>query len=396
MIVCALLPRFALSVAADRAETMAAGPMALAPEAGREQRVGEVSSAAEAHGVRAGMALGEALARCPHLALLAPDPVGVAERWEGVLRALESLGAAVESSHHGTAAFAARGLLGLHDHRLEALLAAVRRAVGASVRLGVAPTRFCAHAAARSARARRPVVVGGSAAAVRAHLAEVPVDLLAVRAATAPLLAPLERLGIRTLGELAELPRGAMADRFGAAGVLAHRLACGEDDPLVPRRRDERLHESIELPESASGPQLERALELLLDRLLARPERRGRTVRAMTLAARLAEGGTWRERVVFREALSEPGRMRLALSGRLVALPSPAESLGLSAEGLGPPAAEQRALLTQATAVRRARLGEAVRQARTAAGPEAALRVLCVDSASRIPERRALLAPFEA
>jgi protein ImuB len=43
---------------------------------------------------------------------------------------------------------------------------------------------------------------------------------------------------------------------------------------------------------------------------------------------------------------------------------------------------------------RRARLGEAVRQARQAAGADAALRVLDLDPDSRIPERRAVLAPY--
>jgi hypothetical protein len=40
-------------------------------------------------------------------------------------------------------------------------------------------------------------------------------------------------------------------------------------------------------------------------------------------------------------------------------------------------------------------LREAVRQARAAAGPEAALRVLQVEPGSRVPERRAVLTPFE-
>ena len=46
--------------------------------------------------------------------------------------------------------------------------------------------------------------------------------------------------------------------------------------------------------------------------------------------------------------------------------------------------------------MRRERLREAVRQTRAVAGPDAALRVLCVDRDSRVPERRVLLAPFEA
>ena len=75
-------------------------------------------------------------------------------------------------------------------------------------------------------------------------------------------------------------------------------------------------------------------------------------------------------------------------------LPAPADSLGLEVEAFGPPAQDQGRLLDEAAAVRRGRLGEAVRQARQAAGPEAALKVLEVDPQSRVPERRVVLAPF--
>jgi protein ImuB len=44
--------------------------------------------------------------------------------------------------------------------------------------------------------------------------------------------------------------------------------------------------------------------------------------------------------------------------------------------------------------VRRARLGEAVRHVRHATGEESLMRVLEVDPDSRLPERRAVLAPF--
>ena len=121
---------------------------------------------------------------------------------------------------------------------------------------------------------------------------------------------------------------------------------------------------------------------------------RGRTIRAAVLEATLVEGGTWRDRVVFREALADPARMRLVLTPRLAALPAPAEALALSVERFGPAAADQPALLEDSIAVRRARLREAVRQARVAAGPEAALRVLEVEPGSRVPERRAVLTPF--
>jgi protein ImuB len=52
-------------------------------------------------------------------------------------------------------------------------------------------------------------------------------------------------------------------------------------------------------------------------------------------------------------------------------------------------------LIAAPAAVRAARLREAVRQARAAAGPEAALRIIAVDPDSRVPERRHALAPWD-
>src|SRR3954469_21576692 len=154
MVVCVLLPRFALSVAAGGRAELARGPVALAPEPGREPLVGEASAAAEAHGVRAGLRLGEALARCPTLKLVAPGPAGVADQWDRVLAALEGVGAAVESERPGVACFDATGLLNLHGG-LEGVLAVTRRALGVPARLGVASSRFAAVAAASRARPRR-------------------------------------------------------------------------------------------------------------------------------------------------------------------------------------------------------------------------------------------------
>jgi protein ImuB len=428
MIACVLIPRFALTTAVgDRAELLQT-PIALAPQPGGAQQVGEVSLAAEAFGLHPGMRLGEALARCPRLTLVPADPAGVADSWERLLVRLESIGAAVEPERPGLVCFDARGLLRLHGG-VEGVLASARRALRVPARFGVAPSRFAAVAAATRARARRPEIVAGgpgslvggsgspaggpgklgrrvpSAAAntrdrdrdrARAYLAPLPVSLLRSRPALAELPEALERLGVKTLGELAEQPAAALADRFGKAGLLAHRLANGGDSALSTRPAREFVRETLELPEAASGLQLERGLGLLIDRLLARRERRGRTLRAVVISAVLVErGGTWREQIVFREALADPVRMRVALAPRLAMMPAPAEALRLAVERFGPLASDQRPLLDDPAAARAARLREAIRQARAAAGPEAALRILEVDPDSRFPERRAVLAPFE-
>ena len=402
MIVCALLPRFALTTAAGDRSELLGGPVALAPEPGGLQQVGEVSLAAEAFGVHAGMRLGEALARCPELALMAPDPAGVADLWERLLMRLESIGAAVEPERPGLACFDGRGLLRLHGG-IDGVLRVARTAMRVPVRLGVAPTRFAAVAAATRSRPRRPELVGvghgvrdDPRGCARTYLAPLPVALLRARPAHAHLPEALERLGIATLGEFAGLSREAVADRFGRIGLAAHDLAAGGDTPLRPRVPGEVLREALELPDATSGLQLERGLGMLVDRLLARRERDGRTLRSVVVSAALVErGGTWRQPVVFREALADPVRMRLALTPHLARIPAPAQRLGLAVERFGPAAIDQRVLLEDPAAARTARLHEAVRQARAAAGPEAALRVLEVDPDSRIPERRAVLTPFE-
>jgi protein ImuB len=395
MVVCVLYPRFELLAALGERRALLAEPVALAPEAGREQVVGEASAAAEAFGVVRGMRLGEAMSRCPGLRLVPPDPEGVRALWNGVLDRLESVGAEVESDSPGAAYFESAGLHGIHGGR-GGVLAAARKALGTtSPRLGAAPSRFAAHAAALQARPRR----GRRARVVepedvRDFLAPLPVGLLRTRLELQALPEVLERLGIRTLGEVAALPSRAVAERFGHAGLLAHDLSCGDDLPLVPRRPPEPVAERLDLPEAVSGQQLERALDLLVARVLARRERRGRTLRGLAVSARFVAGGTWRVAVTLRHASADPERILIALKPKLGELPAPAESLALEVEAFGPPAHDQGRLLDEAAAVRRARLGGAVRQARQAAGSEAAMKVLELDPGSRIPERRAVLAPF--
>lgn len=393
MVVCVLIPRFALLGALGDRRALVSDPVALAPEAGRDQAVGEVSAPAEAFGVVQGMRMGEALSRCPGLRLVAPDPEGVRALWHEVLDRVERIGGAPESEREGAAYFEADGLHGIHGGDLAGVLAAARRALGRSARIGAAPSRFCAYCAALQSRPRRPPVVVDRDPA--RFLAPLSATLLRSRPELEGLPDVLDRLGVRTLGELAALPSRAVAERFGHPGLLALDLARGRDTPLDPRRPPEPVSERIDLPEAVSGQQLEHALELLTARLLARRERRGRSLRGLAVSARFVAGGTWRKAVTLRSASADPQRIRLALASRLAELPAPAESLALEVVAFGPPATDQGRLLDEEGAARRARLGEAVHQARQAAGEGAAMRVLDIDPDSRVPERRSVLAPLD-
>jgi protein ImuB len=414
-VACAIVPRFQLLAAVgERRETLVR-PAALAPEPGTAQLVGEVSGPAEQLGVRPGMRVGEALSRCPELALVPPDPERAERSWEIVLRRLEGIGAEVEPDRAGEVFFEAVGLRALWGGT-DGVLARARREVGTAALLAAAPGRFCAYAAARQgarvlrscegARQRDPFDEGGATRfmsdgfpvvpeeSARRFLAPLPVSLLHGRLPDGDDLPnELERLGIDTLGRLAGLPRDAVADRLGPLGLAALRLARGEDEPLRPRRMHEALAVELELPEAASGQQLERALELLIGRLLAHRGRRGRALRALRLSARLASSGGWRRQVALRRAGTERDRIAAVLLPQLALLPAPATTLRLEAVELGAAGGEQLAL-SAPEEQRRRRISEAVRQARAAGGSEAVLRVLEVDPESRVPERRDVLMPF--
>jgi protein ImuB len=418
MIACVLIPRFGLVAAAAGRRELLARPVALAPEPGGPQVVGEVSGAAEAFGITEGMRVAEALGRCPALALIPPDPARAEDAWEARLARIEAIGAAVESRHPGEMFFGLDGLRGLWG-RPERALERARRVVGRGARLGAGPTRLCALAAAQRFRPRpggtSPVVV--SARAARSFLEPLPIGILRDRfeddesrlnnggARLRPsdsasqwvgvnLVDTLERLGVTTLGELAALPDSAVADRFGTAGMRALAMARGSDEPLRPRPPREELHEELEMPDAATGGQLERALELLVDRLLANHLRRGRSFRRLRLEARLAGGGSWRIEAVLRNATASRERLLLTLHPKLSALPAPASHLALRGLELGDGAPQQPTLTGDEHERRRGLIAEAVRHARAAAGRGAVLRVLEVDGGSSVPERRATLTPF--
>ena len=116
--------------------------------------------------------------------------------------------------------------------------AAAEAAPSASkVGVGVADGLFAAGLAAQAAAASTAVKVVPSHQGRRflaclplACLADPVSPLHAGEDGAEALLDVLWRLGMRTLGDLAELSEADMMGRFGWSGLLAHRLACGLDD----------------------------------------------------------------------------------------------------------------------------------------------------------------------
>ena len=393
MIACILIPGFALRAALLTRPGLALRPAALAPLPGTEQLLGPVTAAAEAAGIRPGMRLGEALATCPSLVLVDPDPAGAEREWEGILLRLEDAAFAVEPEEPGTLYLDTRGVERLYGGPEKALKRALA-AVGPAwdPRAGAAKTRFTALAAASIARHGQVVQVDEA----RTHEFLAPLSLNLV-----PLPAErqeeLRELGIRRLGDFAGLPEPAVRDRLGVAGREAWRLANGGPGaPITPRTPPLQLHETIRFPEAVGNElTLRRALQVLVEGLVAREERQGRPLRKLALAARLASGGSWRRTVTLREASADAARLRTALWPKLAELPGPVMALRLEAVELAATEGWQLELVTAEGSSRRARLSEGIRQARASAGPGAVNTIVEVAPWSRIPESRSLLVPRE-
>ena len=231
-------------------------------------RVVAASAAARADGVTEGQRRREAQRRSPGAQLLRRNLTMELAAFERVVAALGEICPEVEVSHPGLAAFATRGPSRYFggDHALVVRVGEILRAVGRRQgwieeppwwRIGVAEGPFAARLAAtlagdgKSARDAGSSVKGGAGSVrvggpvANAELAGDggPGSLVVPPGAAARFLAPLpvrslerpelcdvlERLGIRTLGQLAALDERAVRERFGPDGETARRLARGED-----------------------------------------------------------------------------------------------------------------------------------------------------------------------
>ncbi|MBA3865594.1 MAG: hypothetical protein H0X42_04490 [Solirubrobacterales bacterium] len=334
---CVSIPSFRLRAALGRSWDPEI-PSGLVSGLGPQARMIELSPAASAAGALPGMRLAEARGHCSGLRDTVEDPVRAEEVWERVTRRLEVVVIEVEAQRAGEAFFAVDGLLALRGGS-RALIGAVREALGAAFSIGFAPGRFSAALAAARAGGSADREFSVADARLGAFLGPHPVEAIRGRVAgasgveEAALVGALERLGITTLAQLAALGEDHLADRFGRL-----RLARGEEEPLCPRSVPEDVSADVELADGTAGLLLERALDMAVDRLLACEERKGRTILALRLTARLVSGGSWSVDQTLGRPSGEAKTIAPLMRRRLQGLPRPATTLSLRVLALDRPA----------------------------------------------------------
>jgi protein ImuB len=195
----------------------------------------------------------------PRVMVLYCPGLSAPARFDQVLTAVTAFCPAVEAVELGMCAFGARGPARYFagETALAGRITAAVADLGVQAQVGVADGLFAARLAAGTARPTLVIPPGRTAE----FLAGQPVNVLAGQPVSVPagqdLVGLLNRLGLRTLGDLAALPVSDVASRFGAAGETAHRLARGLGSrPLAvrPPAEDLSVTQEFDPPEPLAEP----------------------------------------------------------------------------------------------------------------------------------------------
>ncbi len=349
-------------------------------------------------GVRVGQPLRIALAHCREAIYWPADPAWYEERHQAWLARLYQVTPLLDDAG-APAGSLWMGLRGLERRYSgdQSLVREVERltreCLGLTPRVGLASGRFLARLAACRPEAGDRLVPAGSEAG---FLAACSIDVLPLEAEQRR---RLYRLGLRTLGDVARLSRSALELHCGPAGGIAWDLACGRDDARVPA-----WNPPVVLRERARFPVpviqaslLQAGLRRVLDRLLHRPEVRGRFVRQVQVRLVLASGRSWERQTVFRTPLADREAMIRAIWPRLEALTAAGndaiEELECLVTSLSREPARQDRLLIEASPERE-NLRDVLGQLNGRLGDAGVWNIVEVDPWSRVGERRHALAEY--
>lgn len=345
-------------------------------------------------GIHQGLPARCAKALCPQPTFVEANHALYRDVFEAMLAALEGVTPLVEPADLGVAYADVRGL---HGHYVDEftlaskLVDSTRDATGLLASVGIAGGKFVAWVAASSADPGEAGIV--SHGQEQKFLSDKHVALLPFEP---DLVERLEMFALRTLGDIAALPRPAVEAQFRRIGGRLWELANGIDqEPLRARKPQTLLTERLifDMPVVAVEALLAASRQIVA-RLVRRLD--GRTARRMHLQLLAGERIVWERVETFREPTGDGRRMLLVVQTRLslLELLQAVDAVSITLSGIGQEVAKQAKLFTE-TQQNRHQIGEAIRQLRARYGRDMVGRVMEVDPWSRHPEERAVLVPYD-
>ncbi len=259
---------------------------------------------ARAFGVTSAMPMARARRLCPHATVISPDHDRYAAVSAAVMETFRSVTDRVEPLSLDEAFLDVAGAvrrLGPPATIAQWLRDTIADEQGVTCSVGVAPTKFVAKLASGLTKPDGLLVV--PVAEVVPFLHQLPVGALwGVGERTEE---ALQRLGLRTVADLAHTPLETLRRAFGdAAGAHLHDLAWGRDPRRVePEQREKSIGSSETFAADLDDPVLiHRELLRLADRTAARVRAAGLVGRTVTITVRFADFQTITRSRTLREA----------------------------------------------------------------------------------------------
>ncbi|MCC6567292.1 MAG: hypothetical protein IT298_16140 [Chloroflexi bacterium] len=316
----------------------------------RRARIAAAAPAARAAGVAPGLSLTRARALCPQLTAHPLKPDRIEQLRERTLNALWTFTNRIEPAGDRMPQTATLWLdLGPtrdDDARhIGAQIGTAMQRLGLAAKVGIARGKFTALAAAGQAACGVQLISHGAA---RDFLAPLPITLLPLEREDAR---KLDLLGIRTLGQFADLPRSAVSAQFGRRGRLWHLLASGNDSRRVkPARMPDFEHAGADFEDAVADMlTLDNVLSTLAVTLARRLESRAAAAHEIALTVHLERGATHVERIQRVQPYSDCGELRRALFDLLdkAKVAEPVGALSVSLNHLNAAIPRQLGLFTQ-------------------------------------------------
>jgi len=255
---------------------------------------GVVSTAcyiARTFGVRSAMPMFQARKLCPQAVVLKPRHAyysAVARQIRGFMEELTPL---VEPLSLDEAYLDLSGTMRIHHKSpaktMAALALKIEREIRISVSIGLSGNKFLAKLASELDKPRGFAVIGMAEA--RSFLRDKNIGIM--RGAGKVLQAKLERDGITTIGQLQEADPRQLAQRYGATGLLLHRMANAQDSrPVDPEGEMKTISSETTFGKDLSGyADLESVLWRQAERVSARAKAKGLAGKTIVLKLKTAD-----------------------------------------------------------------------------------------------------------
>ena len=391
-ILCLIIPHLPVQWESKRHPELAQAALVIGGFPHERKTVFDCSEKATASGIYLGMTLRQASHRCPDAIFLPVDEDGYNRAFDEVLDTLDHFSPVVEADSPGRAFLDISGtehLFGPAKNLASQASNEIIHKTGLQSQIGIASNKFVASIAASLASTRSLILTSGQE---RSFLQPLSIEFLPIAPEA---ITWLKRLGLRTMGQVADLPINALDSQLGQDGLMAHRLAKGIDKRMVkPRPRPDVLEQSLSFDHPLGNMDaLLAAISSLLEKLVPVLRSRYQVCHEIRLRFCFDNGRAWQDTVVLKTPLDSEQEMLGILKRHLetASLPEGLAEIQLVLASLGREFSQQSPLPTGTRGHQQEALQHMERDLEHKFGHSPLKRVLELDPNSRIPERRVAL-----